>query len=125
MPLLTEQQSLLLKSCFLTNGARYFQQWLATYSETDLDYYTRALIPSLLAARSLDLPPELQKKMLLYKRQTWLVNTLKWQQLKPLLDDFSMAGIPSCLLKGAAMVFLHYNDVSQRPEYSDIDILIS
>lgn len=63
--------------------------------------------------------------MVRYKRQTWLANSLKWQQLRPVLEDFSAAGIKCCLLKGAAMVLFYYQDISQRPEYSDLDLFIS
>lgn len=125
MPQLNLSQSLLLKSCFLDEGDDYFGQWFSTFGEVDLDYYTRAIIPALLATIPIDnYSPKLHRKMQLYKRQTWLFNTLKWQQLKPVLDDFSKADISCCLLKGAAMVLFYYQDVSHRPEYSDIDLFI-
>ena len=122
---LTENQSLLFKACFLNDGDYYFRLWQEKYTITNLDYYTRALLPLLLNSVATDtLAPKLARQMMFYRHQTWLFNTLKFHQLKIILDDFNALGIECCLLKGAAMMLYYYDDVSQRPERSDIDLFI-
>ena len=125
MKKLNLNQSLLLKSCFLNNGSDYFRKWLSIFNPSDLDYYTRAIISILLNSISIEkISPELNKKMIIYKQQTWFLNCRKWQKIKSILSDFTDAKIECCLLKGAAMVLFYYDDLSQRPENADIDILI-
>jgi hypothetical protein len=122
---LSKNQSLLFKACFINNSDDYFKLWQEHYTVNDLDYYTRALLPLLLNSIDVEtLSPKLNQQMMSYKHQTWLFNTLKFHQLKVILDDLSTLGVECCLLKGAAMMLYYYNDVSQRPERSDIDLLI-
>ena len=118
-------QELLLKSCFLDNGEVYFRRWLSLFNESDLDYYTRAVIPVLLGAVDVaKINSDLYQKMGAYKRQNWIANNLKLQKIKPVLVAFYQAGIDFCFLKGIAMTLFYYHDISQRPENADIDILI-
>lgn len=122
---LSENQSLLLKACSLPNGEDYFQRWLQQYNLDDLDYHTRALIPLLLNVVDVaHFSPSIHQKMVRYKRQTWLSNTLKFRRVKLILELFDAAEIKCCLLKGAAMMQYFYQDVSQRPERADVDLLI-
>lgn len=122
---LTLNQTLLLKSCFLDQGTDYFNQWLSLFDESDLDQHTRAVIPILSSAIPIDLiSPMLNRKLARYKQQSWLLNSKKWQQLKPIFYELSQVGVTCCLLKGAAMTLFYYQNIGQRPEHADIDILI-
>jgi len=120
-----KKQDLLLKASFLDNGEKYFSQWLQTYSENDFDYYTRAIIPSLLSAVSVEhYSKAISDKLYEYKRQTWLSNSCKYLKLKKIIDHLTSHNINMCILKGAAMMLFYYKDVSQRPSSSDVDILV-
>ncbi|BCX04515.1 MAG: hypothetical protein KatS3mg053_2453 [Candidatus Roseilinea sp.] len=56
-------------------------------------------------------------------RRTWFENQLRLRSLAGLLDRFHQAGIPTLVLKGAALALRYYADVGLRP-MDDVDVLI-
>ncbi len=56
-------------------------------------------------------------------RRTWYENQLRLHLLADLLNRFREAGIPTLVLKGAALALRYYADVGLRP-MDDIDLLV-
>lgn len=56
-------------------------------------------------------------------RRTWYENQLRLHSLAGLLDRFCEAGIPTLVLKGAALALRYYADVGLRP-MDDADVLV-
>ncbi|MEX1018197.1 MAG: nucleotidyltransferase family protein, partial [Litorilinea sp.] len=56
-------------------------------------------------------------------RRTWVENQVRFRACVQILEDFEAAGIPTLLLKGAALVACHYSDFGVRP-MSDFDVLV-
>lgn len=56
-------------------------------------------------------------------RRTWYENQLRLRLLAELLDRFREAGIPTLVLKGAALALRYYDDVGLRP-MDDVDVLV-
>ncbi len=56
-------------------------------------------------------------------RRIWYENQLRLHSLADLLDRFREAGIPTLVLKGAALVLRYYADVGLRP-MDDADVLV-
>jgi hypothetical protein len=66
---------------------------------------------------------ELLSRLKSVYRHTWAANQTLLRSLADLLKTFEMAGIPTMLLKGAALVSSYYGDLGTRP-MSDFDILV-
>lgn len=56
-------------------------------------------------------------------RQSWARNHLLFRAAAGALGDLHGAGIPTLLLKGAALSLLHYRDTGARP-MADVDVLV-
>ena len=56
-------------------------------------------------------------------RQAWYKNQLLFHGLSSLLRNFQQAGVETIILKGTALVLLHYKDYGLRP-MEDFDILV-
>jgi hypothetical protein len=90
----------------------------------DLDDESLGLLPLVYAnLRRLDVhDPEMGRLKGMYKK-TWFANELAFHRLAEALTSFHASGIPTTLLKGAALVDLYYRDRGSRP-MQDIDLLI-
>ena len=56
-------------------------------------------------------------------RRTWCANQLLLKELETVVGAFESAGIETLILKGAALLALHYRDPGARP-MQDLDLLI-
>jgi hypothetical protein len=65
------------------------------------------------------LPPRLERAY----RATWARNVLRFRDLATVLQAFNGAGIPTIVLKGAALVVAAYRDYGARP-MDDADVLV-
>ena len=99
-----------------------FDQWMQRYSLTDLDWSSRFILP--LLVQYFPEKPKIFDKFTRYYQQTWLDNLKRINQLKPLIEDFHKSSIPTCFLKGTAMLLFYYKNFGMRPGISDTDILI-
>jgi len=90
----------------------------------DLDDESLRLLPLVYAnLRRLDVhDPEMGRLKGIY-RKTWFENELAFHRLAEALTSFHASGIPTTLLKGAALVDLYYRDRGSRSMH-DIDLLI-
>lgn len=57
------------------------------------------------------------------RRRAWYQSHMLLRELMPLVGEWTRAGIPATVLKGAALAQLHYADPSLRP-MTDLDILV-
>ncbi len=56
-------------------------------------------------------------------RRTWFRNQAAFYQMAELLEGLHSAGLPTLILKGAALAVLHYRDLGLRP-MADFDIAV-
>ena len=90
----------------------------------DLDDESLRLLPLVYTnLRRLDVhDPEMGRLKGMY-RKTWFENELAFHRLTEALTSLHASGIPTTLLKGAALVDLYYRDRGSR-SMNDIDLLI-
>ena len=122
----TPHQELLLKATLLPteDAVTAWRGWCANDALERLDAGSYRLLP--LTYRNLqrlgcDDPAMMRLKGV--SRRTWCENHVLFQRMAPLLARFHDAGIPTLLLKGAALTLLHYRDFALRP-MDDLDILV-
>lgn len=122
----TWEQELLLRAVLL-QGKDAIQAWEKWKSSTDIDQLdvgSHRLIPLLyrnLHNQGIE-DPFMGKFKGVYRR-TWYENQLLFHNISTLLRSFHDAGIETMLLKGAALVLLHYKDYGVRP-MADLDVLV-
>ncbi len=122
----TTLQELLLKATLLKTSAALaaWEEWFQQDGLDRLDNGSYRLLP--LTYRNLQTlgyqDPVLQR-LKGVNRRAWCENHLVFRRMAPLLGVFHKAGIPTLLLKGAALTLLHYQDFGLRP-MQDLDILI-
>ena len=122
----TPRQELLLRASLLS-GVDALDAWEDWKSEAEID---RVAMPSM------SLLPLLYHNLLnhgivdplmedLKKRYvaTWYSNQILLKRISGLLSRFAASGIPSILLKGAAMTIAYYKDYGVRP-MGDVDVLV-
>jgi len=123
--LTTRTQRLLLAAALEEGDARIsaWQQWRESVDLDTLDGASFRLIPllykNLLRGGVQDIPPRIKG----IHRQSWYLNQVLFRNLPELLNQFSLAGIPTLLHKGAALALAYYRDPADRPMW-DIDILV-
>jgi hypothetical protein len=123
----TEAQTSLLRAALLTGrpAREAWDAWRAGRGDlAGLDDGSKRLLPLLydrLRAEHIDDPlmPQLKAEF----RKTWYQNQATFQRMAGLLAALNEAGIPTIILKGAALAVLHYQTVGQRPMV-DFDILV-
>lgn len=99
-------------------------QWQAQTDLDQLDYGSVRLLPLLyhnLRAHEIE-HPWMGKCKGLYRR-TWYQNQMLLHHAAALLPHLHAAGIETLLLKGAALVLLHYRNLGLRP-MDDLDLLV-
>ena len=123
----TRSQTWLLRAALLSGPAalQAWQVWKDQNGDLDrLDSGSRRLLPllffNLRANRVSD--PQMAPLKALY-RQTWYRNQNLFYQIADVLEALRSAGIPTMILKGAALGVLHYGDLGLRP-MADFDILV-
>ena len=116
----------MLRACLLSKD-EVESAWYSWRSKIDiekLDPGSHRLLPLLhhnLTQAGIDDP--MMKKMKGVYRYHWAQNQLLFHQTAPLLEALQQKGIETMILKGGALVLMHYRDHGLRP-MDDIDILI-
>jgi Uncharacterised nucleotidyltransferase len=119
-------QELLLTAALL-RGGRGSAAWSMVRPRIDLDYLPgelHRLMPLLskgLTADGLD-DPDLARLKGVYQF-SWYRNTMLFNDAAEVLGELARAGIPTMLLRGAAIATAHRKDVGIRP-MTDVDILV-
>lgn len=123
----TVQQELLLRSIFKQGkeALEAWHEWQAHVDIDKLDAGSQRLLPLLydnLQAHAIEHP--LMDRFKAIYQQTWCQNQILLYNITDLLRGFHKAGIQKMLLlKGAALMLLHYKDYGLRP-ISDVDVFI-
>lgn len=122
----TQQQELLIQASVLRGKAAVdaWRQWKANVDWDQIDLGSRRLFP--LAYRNLSthgLKDPLMNIFGWVYRSTQSGNQGMFARMSDILNSFHHAGIPTLLLKGAALILLHYKDPGLRPMV-DFDILV-
>lgn len=125
-PQLTQRQKLLLRAAF-ADGSEALSAWEAWKQlggpETTDPTSQRIMV---LAYRNLQSswPEEvLAERLRSQYKLTWYRNQRLLNRMAPVLAALEKAGIPTLLLKGAALTLLHYRDYGLRP-MADVDVLV-
>jgi Uncharacterised nucleotidyltransferase len=122
----TPNQELLLRAA-LFDGAQAipaWELWRQTVHFDDIDYRSQQLLPLVFHnLTKLGVSGPLLERSKGYYRLTWYKNHLRFHHLAGLLHDLHQAGIPTLLLKGAAMAVYYYRDPGLRP-MEDFDLLV-
>ena len=120
-----EQQLLLRAACLPDERAS--AAWVALRSNLDpsqLDADSHGLLALLHSnLRRLGVDVHLRPQFETIYRGTWLRNRLLFRSVEPLLARLEQHGIPTMLLKGAALVAAAHREAGQRP-MADFDLLI-
>ncbi len=121
----------LLRAALLTgniareSAERWFEAHQSLQAEgfRELDEAARRLLP--LVERNLKdgLPAGIRKELRSVRNHYWAANQRLFRGLEKELLQYEAAGIPTLVLKGAALAVAAYGDMSSRP-MSDFDILI-
>lgn len=101
-----------------------WEQWERDLDFDSLEYTSRQMIPLLyrnLRTNGIDHP--LMEKFKGIYRYTWYKNQLMMNKTATLVHSFRDAGIETMILKGAALVSLHYDTYGLRP-MNDVDVLV-
>ena len=123
----TEPQTCLLRAALLSGppALEAWERWRAANEDlTLIDAGSKRLLPLLygnLRAQHVEDPllPLLKAEF----RKTWYRNQAIFHRMAGLLSALNGAGIPTLILKGAALAVLHYRDMGERP-MADFDILV-
>lgn len=122
----TPSQELLLQAALLPGdqAVRAWEQWESGVVFETLDFTSRQLVPLLycnLLTHGIDHP--LMERFKGIHRFTWYKNQLMLNNTAVRLRSFHDAGIVTMILKGAALVSLHYDTYGLRP-MNDVDVLV-
>jgi hypothetical protein len=122
----TPLQELLLKAALLTtdDALLAWKEWYGQDGLERMDNGSYRLLP--LAYRNLErlgYQDPVLMKLKGVNRRAWCENHLVFRRMAPVLAEFHKAGIPTMLLKGAALTLLHYRDFGLRP-MQDLDVLV-
>ena len=127
----TPAQLLLLRAALLEGPAAVeaAEEWFASVGEAAepgfpwLEQGSRRLLPLVYRNLKESLPSELRQTLRRVVLQYWADNQKLFRRLEERLTWFQANGIPTLVLKGAALSVLHYRDKGIRP-MSDVDILV-
>jgi hypothetical protein len=122
----TPEQELLVRAALLTGSAGLdaWQQWKSRVDFETLDEGSQRLLPLLytnLHAHGIDDP--LIGRLKGFYRLTWYKNQTLFHEIEAPLRAFHDAGIPTMLLKGAALTLRYYQDYGMRP-MRDFDVAV-
>jgi hypothetical protein len=121
-----EDQELLLRAAILAGeeALQAWKQWQLRSDIDDLDQGSHRMLPLLyrnLLAHGIDDP--IMKKLKGIYRYTWYRNRVLFDGVAAAMLPLQTSGIQTMLLKGSALVVLHYRDFGVRPMY-DVDLLV-
>ena len=122
----TWQQELLLQAALMRGpkALEAWDRWKASVDIEKLDPESLRLLPQLYdTLRRQGVSDLALGRLKAAYRRTWYDNHRLLHAMSGLLRSFHEAGIPTLLLKGAALVSQYYRDYGLRPMY-DVDILI-
>jgi hypothetical protein len=127
----TPSQLLLLRAALLEGApaVEAAQEWFASSRDAagpgflHLEQGSRRLLPLLYRNVKEALPAELRDTLRRVCLQYWAENQKLFRRLGERLTWFQANGIPTLVLKGAALSVLHYRDKGIRP-MADFDILV-
>jgi len=123
----TRSQTWLLRAALLFGppALQAWQVWKKHAGDLDhLDEGSRRLLPLLFSnLRANHVSDPLMVPLKATYRQTWYRNQNSFHQIAGLLAALQAAGLPTLILKGAALAVLHYRDLGLRPMV-DFDILV-
>jgi hypothetical protein len=88
-----------------------------------LDSASRRMLPLLHRNVREGIPDEIRRELRAVHHQYWAENQRLFRKLELMLQRLAAAGIPTLVLKGAALSVMHYKDMAVRP-MSDFDILV-
>jgi hypothetical protein len=122
----TRQQELLLQAALL-RGQKALDAWREWKADVDLDRLdggSLRLLP-LLHRNLLDLGVEdaLMGRFKGFHRMTWYRNHRLLRNMVSVMSHLQGIGMPTMVLKGAALISLHYRDHGLRP-MADLDVLV-
>jgi len=108
-----------------SEGVAAWEQWRRRHLGLDrVDPDSWRIMPMLyrrLASQGID-GPELQQLQAAY-RATWAANLRVFEAGADFISCLESVGIPTMVLKGGALVDLHYRDAGLRP-MADVDVLV-
>jgi hypothetical protein len=127
----TSSQLLLLRAALLEGSAaaEAAEEWFATNQDAAgqgfscLEQGSRRLLPLVYRNVKEALPAELRRTLRQVSIGYWADNQKLFRRLDERLAWFQANGIPTMVLKGAALSVLHYRDKGVRP-MADFDILV-
>ncbi|MGA2214004.1 MAG: nucleotidyltransferase family protein [Bryobacteraceae bacterium] len=127
----TSSQLLLLRAALLEGPAAVeaAEEWFATSQDAvgqgfgHLEQGSRRLLPLVYRNIKEALPAELRRTLRQVSIGYWADNQKLFRRLDERLAWFHANGIPTMVLKGAALAVLHYRDKGARP-MADFDILV-
>ncbi len=127
----TDEQLCLLRAALLPEpeAARAAREWLDAHryfcreAFRGLDPASRRLLPLVHANVKEGIDAEQRKQLRAVHHEYWAENQRLFRRLEAMLQKLHEAGIPTLVLKGAALAVLHYRDMAARP-MSDFDILV-
>jgi hypothetical protein len=119
------QQTLLQGALFQTRDAlAQAEAWLDAHPSFEtIDLASHRLLPLLYSNLRGRAAPHLLTRLRPIQRYYWAENQKLFHHLAQALQWFHANGIPTIVLKGAALTVLHYRDMAARP-MSDYDVLI-
>ncbi len=122
----TPEQELLLKAALMqgSNALDAWNEWKSRVDINKIDHGSRRMLP--LLHRNLQAMGINDPLMGMFKgiyRLTWYENQLLFHNMSILLKSFHEASIETLILKGVALVLLHYKDYGLRP-MTDFDVLV-
>jgi hypothetical protein len=122
----TREQELLLRAALLQGKAATdaWNAWKLTVDIAQIDQGSYRLLPLLYKnLRDHGIEDPWGDTLKGVYRSTWYKNQLLFHHMIHLLRSFHYAGIPTMILKGAALTVRYYHDVGLRP-MNDFDILV-
>jgi hypothetical protein len=122
----TSQQELLLRAA-LSPGEKAveaWQDWKATVDLEQLDSASIRLLPLLYRnLRQLGVEDALMGRFRGIHRLTWYRNQKLFRDMSSVVRSLNDNGVPTMVLKGPALILLHYQDHGLRP-VGDVDVLV-
>jgi hypothetical protein len=122
----TAEQEWMLRAAIMPGqaGSEAWNKWISSVDIDHLDAGSFRLIPLLYRnLRRIGVEHELLGRFKGIHRKAWYENQMALHRLAGLLNFLHDAGIPTLILKGAALALLYYHDLGLRP-MTDIDVLV-
>jgi Uncharacterised nucleotidyltransferase len=123
----TREQMLVLRAALMPREQALpaFGEWLGLIDlDGDFDQGTFRLLPLMYDnLRKCGVSHPLMSRLKGVYRLSWYKNNKLFNNLRPVMEAFHGAGIPTMLLKGVPLVHQYYKNIALRP-MADIDVLV-